>query len=86
MSDRLPKLPTSHLVRDLATMDQALYETVTVTRTPTLDSALRRLSAAADHSKLSFGDLVQGRAAGHQVQHGQPVDDDEVLADRLAHP
>ncbi|KPI30613.1 phosphatase PAP2 family protein [Streptomyces sp. NBC_00080] len=55
MSDRLPKLPTSHLVRDLATMDQALYETVTVTRTPTLDSALRRLSAAADHSKLSFG-------------------------------
>ncbi|OQR60346.1 phosphatase PAP2 family protein [Streptomyces maremycinicus] len=55
MSDRLPKLPSSHLVRDLATMDQALYETVTVTRTPTLDSALRRLSAAADHSKLSFG-------------------------------
>ncbi|MFD9318493.1 phosphatase PAP2 family protein [Streptomyces sp. NPDC060053] len=55
MSDSLPKLPASHLVRDLATMDQALYETVTVTRTPTLDSALRRLSAAADHSKLSFG-------------------------------
>src|SRR5690606_32859697 len=27
-----------------------------------------------------------GGAAGHQVEHGQPVDDDEVLADRLAHP
>ncbi|WP_037683517.1 phosphatase PAP2 family protein [Streptomyces cellulosae] len=42
------------LMRDLAALDQALYEAVTVTRTPTLDSALRRLSAAADHSKISF--------------------------------
>ncbi|WP_371667565.1 phosphatase PAP2 family protein [Streptomyces sp. NBC_00289] len=42
------------LMRDLATLDQALYEAVTVTSTPTLDSALRRLSAAADHSKISF--------------------------------
>lgn len=42
------------LMRDLAALDQALYEAVTVTSTPTLDSALRRLSAAADHSKISF--------------------------------
>ncbi|MFD3497864.1 phosphatase PAP2 family protein [Streptomyces sp. NPDC058676] len=42
------------LMRDLAALDQALYEAVTVTQTPTLDSALRRLSAAADHSKISF--------------------------------
>ncbi|MCI3273952.1 phosphatase PAP2 family protein [Streptomyces cylindrosporus] len=42
------------LLRDLAALDQALYEAVTVTRTPTLDDALRRLSAAADHSKISF--------------------------------
>ncbi|MEV2216074.1 phosphatase PAP2 family protein [Streptomyces sp. NPDC050997] len=42
------------LMRDLAALDQALYEAVTVTRTPALDSALRRLSAAADHSKISF--------------------------------
>ncbi|WP_037679904.1 phosphatase PAP2 family protein [Streptomyces griseus] len=42
------------LVRDLATLDQTLYEAVTVTETPALDSALRRLSAAADHSKISF--------------------------------
>ncbi|MDQ1050789.1 phosphatase PAP2 family protein [Streptomyces sp. V4I2] len=42
------------LMRDLAALDQALYEAVTVTRTPALDAALRRLSAAADHSKISF--------------------------------
>ncbi|WP_432157649.1 phosphatase PAP2 family protein [Streptomyces sp. bgisy153] len=42
------------LVHDLAALDQAVYEAVTVTRTPTLDTALRRLSRAADHSKLSF--------------------------------
>lgn len=42
------------LLRDLAALDQALYEAVTVTRTPALDYALRRLSAAADHSKISF--------------------------------
>jgi hypothetical protein len=41
-------------LRDLARLDQALYEAVTVTSTPTLDSALRRLSAAADHSKVSL--------------------------------
>ncbi|MFF5303280.1 phosphatase PAP2 family protein [Streptomyces sp. NPDC013161] len=42
------------LLRDLASLDQALYEAVTVTSTPALDSALRRLSAAADHSKISL--------------------------------
>lgn len=42
------------LLRDLAALDQALYEAVRVTRTPRLDYALRRLSAAADHSKVSF--------------------------------
>jgi membrane-associated phospholipid phosphatase len=42
------------LMRDLTALDQALYEAVTVTSTPELDSALRRLSAAADHSKISF--------------------------------
>ncbi|WP_030326062.1 phosphatase PAP2 family protein [Streptomyces sp. NRRL B-3229] len=42
------------LLRDLAALDRALYEAVTVTQTPALDHALRRLSAAADHSKISF--------------------------------
>jgi undecaprenyl-diphosphatase len=45
---------SKELLRDLAALDQALYEAVTVTRTPALDHALRRLSAAADHSKISF--------------------------------
>ncbi|CAL9632168.1 phosphatase PAP2 family protein [Streptomyces sp. enrichment culture] len=54
--DRPPRdgLPHRRLVRDLGALDQALYEAVTVTETPALDAALRRLSAAADHSKLSF--------------------------------
>ncbi|MET7656343.1 phosphatase PAP2 family protein [Streptomyces sp. NPDC005486] len=67
MSDRRPEIPALSLVRDLVTMDQALYETVTVTRTPTLDSALRRLSAAADHTKLSFT-----VAAAHPLRGGRP--------------
>jgi len=56
MTDRRPRKQRAPrgLLRDLAALDQALYETVTVTSTPTLDSALRRLSAAADHSKISF--------------------------------
>lgn len=48
------RLSGVRLVRDLAALDQALYEAVTVTQTPTLDTALRRLSTAANHSKLSF--------------------------------
>ncbi|MHC5906500.1 phosphatase PAP2 family protein, partial [Streptomyces sp. S6] len=47
-------LKSLSLVRDLAALDQALYEAVTVTKTPTLDTALRRLSTAANHSKISF--------------------------------
>ncbi|MFF5497418.1 phosphatase PAP2 family protein [Streptomyces aquilus] len=56
MSDRPQRDPRASraLLRDLAALDQALYEAVTVTDTPTLDHALRRLSAAADHSKISF--------------------------------
>jgi len=49
------------VLRDLAALDQALYEAVTITQTPALDSALRRLSAAADHSKISF--MVAGALA-----------------------
>ncbi|MBY8339626.1 phosphatase PAP2 family protein [Streptomyces spinosirectus] len=52
-SPRNQRVPRG-LMHDLTALDQALYEAVTVTSTPTLDSALRRLSAAADHSKISF--------------------------------
>ncbi|WP_416968880.1 phosphatase PAP2 family protein [Streptomyces sp. 4F14] len=54
MPDPRSRLDGISLVRDLAALDQALYEAVTVTKTPTLDTALRRLSTAANHSKISF--------------------------------
>ncbi|XKK64636.1 phosphatase PAP2 family protein [Streptomyces sp. ARC32] len=41
--------------RDLRAVDGALYAAVAATSTPTLDRALRRLSHAADHSKVSLG-------------------------------
>ncbi|MDH6108256.1 membrane-associated phospholipid phosphatase [Kitasatospora sp. MAP12-15] len=40
--------------RDLMAVDSAVYAAVAATRTPALDRGLRRLSAAADHSKLSL--------------------------------
>ncbi|MFH9192547.1 phosphatase PAP2 family protein [Streptomyces globisporus] len=42
-------------LRDLRAIDGAVYAAVATTPTPTLDTALRRLSRAADHSKLSLG-------------------------------
>ncbi|MCT9080889.1 phosphatase PAP2 family protein [Streptomyces fulvoviolaceus] len=61
------QLAPRELLRDLAALDQALYEAVRITRTPTLDYALRRLSAAADHSKISF--VVAGLLA---LRPGRP--------------
>ncbi|MFF8833811.1 phosphatase PAP2 family protein [Streptomyces sp. NPDC015130] len=54
------------VLRDLRAVDGAVYAAVAATPTPTLDTALRRLSTAANHSKLSFGvaaalALVPGR-------------------------
>ncbi|MFJ4002231.1 phosphatase PAP2 family protein [Streptomyces sp. NPDC090023] len=40
---------------DLRAVDGALYAAVAATPTPALDRALRRVSHAADHSKISFG-------------------------------
>jgi undecaprenyl-diphosphatase len=42
------------VVRDLVLLDGAVYAAVAATETPTLDRGLRRLSAAADHSKISL--------------------------------
>ncbi|GAB2847983.1 phosphatase PAP2 family protein [Streptomyces deserti] len=44
----------SAVLHDLRAVDGALYAAVAATPTPTLDRALRRLSHAADHSKISF--------------------------------
>ncbi|GAB2807864.1 phosphatase PAP2 family protein [Streptomyces chlorus] len=44
----------SAVFSDLRSVDGALYAAVAATPTPTLDRALRHLSHAADHSKISF--------------------------------
>ncbi|MFB7087560.1 phosphatase PAP2 family protein [Streptomyces sp. NPDC056296] len=54
-----PALPRGRaltaVLGDLRAVDGALYAAVAATSTPTLDRALRRLSHAADHSKVSLG-------------------------------
>ncbi|MGM1079234.1 phosphatase PAP2 family protein [Streptomyces sp. H28] len=52
-SDGLRRV-ASAVLGDLRAVDGALYAAVAATPTPTLDRALRRLSHAADHSKISF--------------------------------
>ncbi|MFI6206206.1 phosphatase PAP2 family protein [Streptomyces sp. NPDC051041] len=49
-----PRRALSAVLRDLRAVDGALYAAVAATPTPTLDRALRRLSHAADHSKISL--------------------------------
>ncbi|MBF9068867.1 phosphatase PAP2 family protein [Streptacidiphilus fuscans] len=44
----------SSLLHDLQQLDHALYAAVAATDTPTLDTGLRRLSRAADNSKISL--------------------------------
>ncbi|MFF8727134.1 phosphatase PAP2 family protein [Streptomyces sp. NPDC015171] len=55
------------VLRDLHAIDGALYAAVAATPTPTLDHALRRLSHAADHSKISLS-----VAAGLALVPGRP--------------
>ncbi|MGW3072195.1 MULTISPECIES: phosphatase PAP2 family protein [unclassified Kitasatospora] len=60
-----PPAPQAVLT-DLRTLDGAVYAAVAGAPTPALDSALRRLSRAADHSKISLAvaallALVPGR-------------------------
>ncbi|QDQ15168.1 phosphatase PAP2 family protein [Streptomyces spectabilis] len=57
----------SAVLRDLRAIDGALYAAVAATPTPTLDRALRRLSHAADHSKISLT-----VAAGLALVPGRP--------------
>lgn len=46
--------PAGPVLHDLAAVDQAVYAAVAATDTPALDAGLRRLSAAADHSKINL--------------------------------
>ena len=58
-------------LRELKRLDQAVYAAVAVSPTPSLDSALRRLSHAANHSRISLalaaGLAVFGGAAGRRA-------------------
>ncbi|AJF66348.1 phosphatase PAP2 family protein [Streptomyces vietnamensis] len=42
------------VLHDIRAVDGAVYAAVAATPTPTLDTAFRRLSTAANHSKISF--------------------------------
>ncbi len=50
--------------RDIAALDRSVYAAIAQTPTPTLDVALRRLSDAADNSKLWLGIAATIAAAG----------------------
>ena len=52
-SSSFPRLRAS--LRELSLLNRALYVAVAESETPTLDAGLRRLSLAADKSKLWFG-------------------------------
>lgn len=59
--------PVRAVFRDLLAIDGAVYAAVAATPTPTLDTGLRRLSRAANHSKISFA-----VAAGLALVPGRP--------------
>ncbi len=66
---------SSGLIRELGALDRAVYEAVASTPTPSLDPAMRRLSWAANDSKLWFaisGGLVAfgGRRGRQAAIHG----------------
>ncbi|MER6094789.1 phosphatase PAP2 family protein [Streptomyces sp. NPDC001728] len=46
--------PLRAVLKDLRAIDGAVYAAVAATPTPTLDTGLRRLSTAANNSKISF--------------------------------
>ncbi|MFD4377194.1 phosphatase PAP2 family protein [Streptomyces sp. NPDC058486] len=64
---RAAVLTARAVLHDLRAVDGALYGAVAATPTPALDLGLRRLSHAADHSKISFA-----VAAGLALFPGRP--------------
>jgi membrane-associated phospholipid phosphatase len=62
-------------VRELSTVDHAVYDAVAHTPTPTIDTSFRRLSTAANYSRLWFGvatavALVGGRRGRRAALNG----------------
>jgi undecaprenyl-diphosphatase len=66
----VPPTPTAHdgwwteRIGELTRLDVAIYEAIASTPTPELDRAFRRISRAADHSKLWIGTSLVLAAAG----------------------
>ncbi|MFI8521735.1 phosphatase PAP2 family protein [Streptomyces sp. NPDC085481] len=56
------------VLSDLRAVDGALYAAVAATPTPTLDRGLRRLSHAADHSKISLSVAAALALAGGRAR------------------
>lgn len=56
--------PQEGLIAELKALDEATYRAVAQTPTPTLDAGLRRLSRAADKSKLWFATAAVIAAVG----------------------
>ncbi|WP_411077405.1 phosphatase PAP2 family protein [Streptomyces sp. cmx-10-25] len=54
MTHDTPTETAQAVLHDLRAVDGAVYAAVAATPTPTLDTALRRLSRTADHSKISL--------------------------------
>ncbi|MFC8171382.1 phosphatase PAP2 family protein [Streptomyces sp. NPDC057325] len=54
MTHDTPTMTAEAVLHDLRAVDGAVYAAVAATPTPTLDTALRRLSRTADHSKISL--------------------------------
>ncbi|MFJ4873083.1 phosphatase PAP2 family protein [Streptomyces sp. NPDC088757] len=54
MTHDTPTETAQAVLHDLRAIDGAVYAAVAATPTPTLDTALRRLSRTADHSKISL--------------------------------
>ncbi len=62
LAERLEARPSAtidrrlvRMLREAAAVDKAVYRAVAATPTPTIDGPLRRLTSAADHSKLWIG-------------------------------
>ncbi|MFE7432381.1 phosphatase PAP2 family protein [Streptomyces tendae] len=68
-----PKRTLDAVLGDLRAVDGALYAAVAGTSTPALDRALRRLSHAADHSKVSLGIAAVLALSGARARHAALV-------------
>ena len=65
-------MTTREAVHQLAAVDRAVYDAIAVTPTPALDEPLRRLSRAADKSRIWLTLAAVLAVAGGPAQAGGP--------------